>query len=185
MRIALALPVLLLTIVPCFADPQSRVRGISPKETRLIAELLARSETARALVAEIEGTDLIVYRPVQWRTARRPRRDPAGCRDVRASVPSRDPRRDDPPSRSRSAPRARTAARRRDWPRAHRARRCRDAAAVRSHRRRPQRPVRIRDHGRARNRRAGVAGDGKNDQELSRFQGSEVQGFMFIRSNEV
>jgi hypothetical protein len=60
-RIALTLLVLMLTIVPCFADPPSRVRGISPKETGLIMELLARSETARALVSEIESTDLIVY----------------------------------------------------------------------------------------------------------------------------
>ncbi len=44
---------------PVSRDP--RVRGVSVHETRLIAELLACSETARALVAEIEASDLIVY----------------------------------------------------------------------------------------------------------------------------
>ena len=44
---------------PLARDP--RVRGVSIHETRLIAELLACSETARALVAAIEASDLIVY----------------------------------------------------------------------------------------------------------------------------
>lgn len=61
MRIIAAMLVLLALTTPCFADPSHRVRGTSPRETRLINELLARSETARALVAEIESTDLIVY----------------------------------------------------------------------------------------------------------------------------
>lgn len=47
--------------VPCRADTSARVRGASAKESRLIGDLLARSGTARALVGEIEATDLIVY----------------------------------------------------------------------------------------------------------------------------
>ena len=64
MRTAVTLFTLLVTIVPCAADPlepHRQIRGTSPTETRLIQELLARSATARALAAEIEGTDLIVY----------------------------------------------------------------------------------------------------------------------------
>lgn len=44
---------------PAAASP--RVRGASIKETRILQDLLARSETARALVADIDATDLIVY----------------------------------------------------------------------------------------------------------------------------
>ena len=64
MRTALTLFALLITIVPCAADPRDphpQIRGTSRNETRLIQEVLARSTTARGLAAEIEGTDLIVY----------------------------------------------------------------------------------------------------------------------------
>ena len=43
------------------AAASPRVRGASIKETRILQDLLARSDTARALVAEIDATDLIVY----------------------------------------------------------------------------------------------------------------------------
>ena len=43
------------------AAASPRVRGASIRETRILQDLLARSDTARALVADIDATDLIVY----------------------------------------------------------------------------------------------------------------------------
>jgi hypothetical protein len=60
-RSVLPLAILVAAAVPCAAAPGARVRGASPTETRLIQDLLARSDTARALAAEIDATDLIVY----------------------------------------------------------------------------------------------------------------------------
>lgn len=61
MRIALPLALLLAITSPSSADPLLHVRGATPKEVRIIDDLLDRSEIARALVAELETTDVIVY----------------------------------------------------------------------------------------------------------------------------
>jgi hypothetical protein len=60
-RTALPLVLLLATTSPSFADSSPRVRGASPRETRVIEHLLDRSATARALVSELETSDVIVY----------------------------------------------------------------------------------------------------------------------------
>jgi hypothetical protein len=60
-RIALSLALLLAATSSSFADPSPRVRGASPKEVRIIEDLLDRSAIARALVSELEGSDVIVY----------------------------------------------------------------------------------------------------------------------------
>jgi hypothetical protein len=69
-RIAFSILVLLVTAMPAIAGNPPRLRGTTPAETRIIAELLARSAIARSLAAEIEASDLIVYVEL---TARVPR----------------------------------------------------------------------------------------------------------------
>jgi hypothetical protein len=57
----LALLLLLVVASPSLAGSIPRLRGTSPKETRIIDDLLSRSATARRLLERIEATDLIVY----------------------------------------------------------------------------------------------------------------------------
>jgi hypothetical protein len=47
--------------VPSAADPVTRLRATSAKETRIIQQLLAGSATGRALVKALDATDVIVY----------------------------------------------------------------------------------------------------------------------------
>ena len=61
MRTTLPLVLLLATTSPSLADSVPQVRGASPRETRVIEHLLGRSATARALVSELESSDVIVY----------------------------------------------------------------------------------------------------------------------------
>ena len=61
MRIALSVAALLVVIAPSVTASNPRLRGTSAKEVRLIEDLLARSPTARALLARIEATDVIAY----------------------------------------------------------------------------------------------------------------------------
>jgi hypothetical protein len=60
-RTALAFIALIGTTSLSAADPVARVRGYSDKETRIIRYLLDRSATGRALVRELEASDVIVY----------------------------------------------------------------------------------------------------------------------------
>jgi hypothetical protein len=53
--------VLLIAAGATLAPSLPRLRGASPRETAIIGDLLARSPTARALVAGLEGVDVIVY----------------------------------------------------------------------------------------------------------------------------
>ena len=61
MRIAFSILMLLVVCVPAVAGTPSRLRGTTPAESAIIAELLARSAVGRALAAEIEASDVIVY----------------------------------------------------------------------------------------------------------------------------
>jgi hypothetical protein len=144
-RTALTLFALLMTIVPCAADPlvsHPRIRGISPRETRLIQEVLARSATARALAAEIEETDLIVY--VQYSAEQ-----PVGRAVTRLAAATNEQRY----LRVIMGPTTHAT----DRPRSRRARRTRDATPVCRDRRGPPRALRIRDDSRPRDRRPGIA----------------------------
>jgi hypothetical protein len=60
-RATLLLVPLLATVVTASAETVPRLRGTSPIEMRIIETVLARSETARALVRELESTDVIAY----------------------------------------------------------------------------------------------------------------------------
>jgi hypothetical protein len=55
------IPLLLLFASAATAPITPHLRGVSARETALIQDLLARSATARALAAEIEARDVIVY----------------------------------------------------------------------------------------------------------------------------
>ena len=55
------LPLVLLLASAAAAPVTPHLRGVSDRETALIHDLLARSATARALAAEIEASDVIVY----------------------------------------------------------------------------------------------------------------------------
>jgi hypothetical protein len=52
---------LVLLLASATASVTPHLRGASARETAVIRDLLARSETARALAAEIEARDVIVY----------------------------------------------------------------------------------------------------------------------------
>ena len=52
---------LLLAAVTVLVPSVPRLRGASPRETAIIADLLARSATARALAAGLSSVDVIVY----------------------------------------------------------------------------------------------------------------------------
>jgi hypothetical protein len=60
-RIGLSIIVLLVTAVPALAGNPCRLRGTTPAESRLIADLLAGSAVARRLAAAIQESDVIVY----------------------------------------------------------------------------------------------------------------------------
>jgi hypothetical protein len=62
MVIPLVLLVAAATAASSAAPPSlSHVRGASPRETALLRDLVARSETARTLTAQLESQDVIVY----------------------------------------------------------------------------------------------------------------------------
>jgi hypothetical protein len=52
---------LLLAAVTVLTPSVPRLRGASPRETAIIADLLARSPTARTLAAGLSSVDVIVY----------------------------------------------------------------------------------------------------------------------------
>ena len=52
---------LLLAAVTVLVPSVPRLRGASPRETAIIADLLARSPTARTLAASLSSVDVIVY----------------------------------------------------------------------------------------------------------------------------
>jgi hypothetical protein len=60
-RTVLTLFALTVMAVPSAADPVTRLRATSAKETKIIQQLLARSATGRALLRELDATDVIVY----------------------------------------------------------------------------------------------------------------------------
>ena len=61
MRIAIPIVALLVLTVSSVTASGPHLRGASPRETRLIQELLARSSTARDLAGQIESSDVIAY----------------------------------------------------------------------------------------------------------------------------
>ena len=75
------IPLVLLLAAATAAPAAPHLRGASDRETALIRDLLARSATARALAAEIETADVIVY----VETARAPGRGRAVTRFVTTS----------------------------------------------------------------------------------------------------
>jgi hypothetical protein len=60
-RATLLLVPLVATVLPVSAETVPRLRGMSSNETRIIDDVLARSETARTLVRELESSDVIAY----------------------------------------------------------------------------------------------------------------------------
>jgi hypothetical protein len=60
-RQLLSLLLVLAAAAPAAAGAMPRLRGITPAETRIIDDLLARSRTARELLERIDATDVIVY----------------------------------------------------------------------------------------------------------------------------
>ena len=61
MRVTLLLVPLLVTAVSASAETVPRLRGSSQIEMRIIDDVMARSETARRLLREIESSDVIAY----------------------------------------------------------------------------------------------------------------------------
>ena len=61
---------LLLAAVTVLVPSVPRLRGAAPRETAIIADLLARSPTARTLAASLSSVDVIVYLQIDTKLPR-------------------------------------------------------------------------------------------------------------------